>query len=74
MFVAKRLCYALREKTAEARMALLISETLEPFYQSRSLRKLVCDLATSFSTGHFLSIEAINIELERIISSKNITA
>jgi hypothetical protein len=64
----------LEGKTAEARVALLISETLEPFYQSRTLHKLVCDLATSFSIGHFLNIEAINIELERIISSKNISA
>ncbi|MEQ5030404.1 hypothetical protein ABN085_02760 [Morganella morganii] len=59
--------------TAEAKVALLISETLKPFYQIRTLQKLIFALATSFSIGHFLSIEAINIELEKIISSKNIS-
>ncbi|QOV56019.1 hypothetical protein CA266_11620 [Serratia marcescens] len=60
--------------TAETRVALLISETLKPFYHIRTLRELIFDLATSFSIGHFLSIEAINIQLERIIKSEKLPA
>ncbi len=61
-------------KTAEEKVALLISETLKPFYKFRPLQKLVFDLATLFSVGHFLNIEVINIELERLLSSTNISA
>ncbi|EYU15890.1 tetratricopeptide repeat protein [Photorhabdus aegyptia] len=63
----------LEGKTAEARVALLISETLKPFYHIVSFRKLVFNLATSFSTGHFLDIEAINNELDKIITIRNDT-
>jgi hypothetical protein len=58
----------------EEKVALLISETLKPFYKFRPLQKLAFDLATLFSVGHFLNIEVINIELERLLSSTDISA